>query len=173
MPTPISPIVIDKLPIAFEIRSLVARDVDRVPAALAADASTLLRDAALALQYRVGDHDVVAVEVGQESYYQRFTEDRASGDLVQHEQRPLLPWTTVAYRRQLYPSTAFNTFAQIALGATQVGPMARVMAGGFYEILPELRITAGIEASAVAFPADGSWYVSPKYGITYGLSVNF
>lgn len=165
--------LIDRLPLSIEVRALESRSFERVPGALDYVPSTLLRNMAIGIRYDIDGRHGAGVEFGQEMFYQKFLEEEANGDLVQHEQNPLLPWVGATYRYNLYNSSGLNPFVQLLLGATQVGPIGRAMLGAHYEILPELHLSGGVESSGIRYSLEGRSYYSWKYGVTYGMSVNF
>lgn len=162
-----------QMPIELEIRALDARSFERIPAPLDQGSKTLLNDVAIAARYNLSESFSAGIEFGQEMFYQKFQATASNGDLVEYRQNPLLPWFALVARYNLYRSGGLNPYVQASLGATQVGPMARMMVGGYYEILPELRLAAGFEMSGIGFKEEEKWYLSRKYGVTYGLSVNF
>jgi hypothetical protein len=157
----------------LELRSLESRSFSRVPAPLTEPSTTLLQNTAIGVRLDISPTVSLGFEFGQERFYQKFRATAVTGDIVEHQQNPLMPWFGAIARLNLYRSTGLNPYVQATVGATQVGPMVRAMAGGYYEVLPELRLALGIELSGMGFRESGTWYVSPKYGVTYGLSVSF
>lgn len=166
--------VTEILPLSVEYRTLVSRDFARRPEALINSSDALLRDKALAVHYLVGDGRGVGIEIGQEEYYQRFEERLANGgDVILHEQNPLLFWGGASVRQVFRESSDLRPYAQLTLGGTRVGPMGRLLLGASFDIVPELQVIGGGEMSAVAYSFGGRWYLSPKYALTYGLSLRF
>jgi hypothetical protein len=162
------------LPFAVEYRQLTSRNFRGLPPALASSSDALLKDRVLSARYHLSPTQAVGVEMGAEEFYQRFEERIANGgDVVLHEQNPVVMWGGVSYRQIVPTSTDLRPYLQATLGAAPVGPVGRLLLGASYDIAPELQIFGGGEVSALAFRFNGGWYLAPKYGMMYGVGLRF
>ncbi|MDB5032844.1 MAG: hypothetical protein JWQ98_85 [Chlorobi bacterium] len=163
----------DLLPFSTEYHAVASRNFITPPAGLEVGSSGLLRDRELAGFYHLGNGGRIGIATGEETFYQRFNELLPTGDIVRHEQSPALLWGGVAFRQSIGTISALEPFVGGVIGATRLGPMGRISLGAAYGITTDISLTAGGEMSALAYRFGGSWYLSPKYGFTYGLSLRF
>lgn len=154
-------------------RNVVMRNARPAPAQVIPTALPLLRDKAVGGYVRLGDRDQIGIELGQEDYYQRYDETLANGDIIRHEQDPILLWGGVAYRRTFGETAGIAPYAQALIGATRNGPAGRFSLGASFTIVPSLQAFASAEISALAYRFNGAWFTSPKYGFSYGASFEF
>lgn len=160
-------------PISIELRANNSRSMTPRPAGLANASNGLLRDRILGVHYRIGDNHSIGLEIGQEEFYQRFEEMLANGDFVRHEQNPALFWGGAAYRVSFPIVSDLRPFAGAFIGGTEMGPVGRISAGTYYNLVPECDLFASGELSALAYSFNGTWHFTPKYGMSYGVRVKF
>jgi hypothetical protein len=125
--------------------------------------------------YNVSDFHAFGLEAGREAYPQVFTKV-LYGDKTEVDQNPTYFWYGATYKLSLsefFVPKIFYPYAQIFGGATTVGPLARAMVGLQYR--PDKRVTfnLGAEASILYYNFQGTLYDSRKYGLTYGVSINY
>lgn len=155
------------------MRGIIGRNFSPLPDALAERSNGIMLDRAISLEYRLDVNRRVGVEIGQESFYQRFTEMLPTGDILQHEQSPALFWGGVGFTQLFGDGLGIQPFARGLVGGTRVGPLGRLSIGAEYDMGSNIQLMAGGEIGALAYSFDGAWFVSPKYGFTYGLSMRF
>lgn len=166
--------VTEILPFSVEYRALTSRSFTARPEALENGSDALLRDKAIAAHYQIGDGRSVGIEIGQEEFYQRFEEQRPNGgDVILHEQNPVLFWGGASLRQTFFESSSVRPYVQVTAGGTRVGPIGRMMLGASFDLVPELQIIGGGEITTLAYSFDGRWYLSPKYALTYGFALRF
>lgn len=121
------------------------------------------------------EHNYVGIEIGQEVFGQEF--DGRSGDsAVHYQQNPVLMWGAAAYRAVTSPLSFLGgiaPFAQADMGATRVGPLARVLAGLSYSIGDRIDLMLGAEGAFLWYQYQTTWFRTTKVGVTYGVSLRF
>jgi len=125
--------------------------------------------------YLMNPHSSVVLEGGNESYPMVFTGER-SGQLVQYEQYPTTMWVGIGYRytaNSLFTTVPLLPYAQAMLGGSTYGPIGRAQLGLQYAPTGPLVFLLGLEASALTFSYQNTTYISPKYGLTYGMAIRF
>ena len=128
----------------------------------------------LAFLYQMNTHSSLGFEVGNEAYPMVFQGDR-NGQIIQYEQYPSTLWAGVTYRY------TFNSFGELPLapyvqglvGGSRFGPMGRAQLGLQYAPAGPLLFVLGFEGSAMTYSFQNTTYVSPKFGLTYGMAVRF
>ena len=131
-------------------------------------------DLGLGLLYQIDRHNTVGFELGNEAYPMVFEGDR-NGQTLLYEQHPSTMWYGPTYR---YTANTFGTlpiapYGQVLLGFSEYGPVGRLAAGFQYAPSGTLSFILALESSALAYRHQDTWYVSPKIGLTYGMSVLF
>lgn len=164
----------DHLPVRLEFRKIESRPFASVPTSLAMPPTTLLANSIISGYWVLNNQQEVGIEFGQEQSLQRYR-TKEDGNEVEVIQNPVTPWGGIIFRQRMLSNQLkrINPYAQISLGATEFGPIARLTIAGDYEFLPELRMIFGAELSNLGYMEEGVLYLSPRYGITYGLSGNF
>jgi hypothetical protein len=139
------------------------------------NANPWFNNMALSLAYNLNKYHSFGVEVGQEPFAQKF--QKTEFDLTStYEQNPLLFWYG-GYYRFSYPDFIFNEklfpFAQIFGGATSIGPLIKSQIG--FQFKPDKRVTfvLGGEFSRLIYSLQNNVYNSDKFGITYGISIQY
>ncbi|MBS1914456.1 MAG: hypothetical protein JST22_20875 [Bacteroidetes bacterium] len=160
-------------PVITEFRAVTDRNAVPPPAALGSTSTSLLRNRGVGIYYKLDDPQWVGAEVGAEEFYLRYRSRLPNGDLVQHEENPLLIWGGASFKQLLRVGPGLEPYVQATLGGTRIGPLGRATVGTYFTIVPELRLFAGLEAGMLAYRFDGAWYTAPKYGVNYGLSLRF
>ncbi|MCU0424174.1 MAG: hypothetical protein MUF71_00975 [Candidatus Kapabacteria bacterium] len=128
---------------------------------------------AVGAMYALSPQHSVGVEAGQEAYFQRFFTRDANEVEYRVEQHPTFLWAGLAYRFTLLPESALSPFAHIVAGATEIGGMGRGMVGFSYTPDTRTMLFLGAELSSLLYQSEGAWYLSPKAGVSYGVSVRF
>ncbi len=160
-------------PVSIEYRQTSSRSFAPRPASLANPSEGLLRDRSLGAYYRLGEYESIGVEAGQEEFYQSFEEMLPNGDFLLHQQNPVLFWGGASYRLSLPAASDLRPFAEAFAGGTRVGPIGRIAVGASYAIAPEIELFASGELKTLAYSYGGNWYFTPKYGMSYGVRMNF
>lgn len=139
------------------------------------NANPWFNNMALSFAYNFDKHHSLGLEIGQEQFAQRF--QKTEYDLTTTwEQNPLLFWYGAFYRFS-YPELIFSEklfpFAQIFGGATSVGPIFKSQIGLQYK--PDKRVTfvLGGEFTRLIYSFQNNIYNSDKFGITYGISIQY
>lgn len=123
--------------------------------------------------YALSPHHSIGLEAGQEAYFQRFFTRDAHGVEYRIEQHPAFIWAGLAYRFTLLPESTFSPFAHVVAGATEVGGMGRGMIGMTYMHDSRTTFLLGAELSNLFYQSENVWYMSPKFGVSYGVTVRF
>ena len=128
----------------------------------------------LAFMYQMNARSSLGFEVGNESYPMVFQGDR-NGQIIQYEQFPSTLWAGVTYR---YTFGQFGEFpmapyVQGLVGGSRFGPMGRAQIGLQYAPSGPLMFLLGFEGSAMTYSFQNTNYISPKFGLTYGMAIRF
>jgi hypothetical protein len=140
-------------------------------ATLSSNQSTFLRNTALSGMYQLSEQHLIGVEVGEETYFQRFRMRDGESNLLDVQQNPSLLWAGIAYQYVAMPESTVSPILHAVLGGTQLGATGRMMAGLNYSPDARTQFTFGLESSALVYTHQGTWYASPKIGITYGITL--
>lgn len=156
--------------ITIGARGMVSRSViwASVPAK-----ETFPSNAALYALYNLSAHHSIGVEFGQESFFQRYYFTNPQGVEFRVEQNPTFVWGGLAYRYTMFPESTFSPFAHVVAGATQIGGLGRGMVGVSYAPDARTQFHLGAEAANLFYQSDGAWFMSPKLGVSYGVSIKF
>ncbi|HVZ42118.1 MAG TPA: hypothetical protein VHI13_22755 [Candidatus Kapabacteria bacterium] len=160
-------------PVITEFRAITDRNAIPPPATLGSASTSILRNRGVGIYYKLHDPQWVGAEVGAEEFYLRYRSTLQNGDLIQHEENPLLIWGGASFKQFLRVGPGLEPYVQATLGGTRIGPLGRATVGTYFTIAPELRLFAGLEAGMLAYRFDGVWYTAPKFGVSYGLSLRF
>lgn len=133
------------------------------------------KNVSLGLNYQLSDYHALGVEVGQESFPQVF-QNTIDGQKLTQYQNPNLVWYGGTYKLSLKDMIVPNVlypFVQVFGGATSVGPLGRVQAGFQFKPADKVTFTIGGEAAMLLYNVQGNVYNTNKYGVTYGVSINY
>ncbi len=123
----------------------------------------------LSAQHRVG------IEMGSESFVQNFTGTDGT-KAAEWQQTPVLFWMGATYQFtpwqwEILPG--LSPIAQATVGtAFSQGPIARGTVGLAYQPIGPVRLTIGVDGSALFYTFQNSLFTSTKWGLSYGLSVD-
>lgn len=128
----------------------------------------------LAFMYQMNARSSLGFEVGNESYPMVFQGDR-NGQIIQYEQFPSTTWAGVTYRYTFgqFGSFPMAPYVQGLVGGSRFGPMGRAQVGLQYAPAGPLMFLLGFEGSAMTYTFQNTNYVSPKFGLTYGMAIRF
>jgi len=156
--------------ITIGARGMVSRSIiwASVPAK-----ETFPSNEALYALYSLSAHHSIGVEFGQESFFQRYYFTNPQGVEFRVEQHPTFVWGGLAYRYTMLPESTFSPFAHVVAGATQIGGLGRGMVGVSYSPDTRTQFHLGAEATSLFYQSDGVWFMSPKLGVSYGVSIRF
>lgn len=129
----------------------------------------------MGVSYNLNDYHSLGIEAGKEAFPQVYSR-AIPGENQLWKQNPTFFWYGATYKlalSEIFVPKIFYPFAQIFGGATSVGPLARAIVGLQYR--PDKRVTfnLGAEASILYYNYQGTLYDSKKYGLTYGVSINY
>lgn len=123
--------------------------------------------------YIADENNALGVEAGYDKWVQVY--DGKEGDTsVRYEQHFNALTMGLAYRHlfatQEWLSGA-QPFLQGGVGATAVGPMGKVALGLRYSLMSNVSVSAGFEASLLAYQYKGSVFSSQRAGFVYSINV--
>ena len=103
-----------------------------------------------------------------------FEGDR-NGQLIRYEQFPNMFWAGITgrYTGNDFGSIPLAPYGQVFLGGSEYGPLGRASAGLQYSPVGPLVFLLGLEGSAMMYSFQGTTYISPKLGFTYGVGFRF
>ncbi len=142
------------------------------PPTMEPSATPFFNNAALSLQYALSPNRFIGVEVGQEAFFQRYqsTENQDTYTITQY---PTQWWAGLTYRYNFTPEELFSPYASATLGVATYGFLGRTHIGCTYSPDGVTQFLLGVEASALVYGHQGVNYVSPKVGVTYGVSLRW
>ncbi|MFY8000744.1 MAG: anti-sigma factor family protein [Candidatus Kapaibacteriota bacterium] len=135
-------------------------------------ATPFFNNAALSLYYALSPNRFIGLEVGQEAFFQRYqsTENQDTYTVTQY---PTQWWAGLTYRYNFTPEELFSPYASATLGVATYGFLGRTQVGCTYSPDGITQFLLGVEASALVYGHQGANYVSPKVGVTYGVSLRW
>ena len=178
--------------LVFEMRLLNSRSHPSVD--LPYNSHDLFKDMAISAVYKVSDLHAFGLEYGRETFGQEFQMMNPATSLAEKEPirvvyDPPVPWIPSVVQRNkmldwygavwklslpdlgilhfVYPYT------RTVLGATKLGPLAKVRFG--LEMYPTnySMFNLGLEGTMLNYVVEGSWYKTYKLGVTFGVAVGF
>ncbi len=162
------------VPVTFRARSLSSGlpSTEPTPASVR---DAILPNTSFGLLLPINQHHAVGVEMGTESFRQQFT-GTANDRQVQYTQTPVLFWMGASYRWtpmefSFLPGLMPVLDATVGV-AVQQGPLARASVGLQYQPVGPLQITVGLDAAALLYRHEGTWFSSTKWGPVIGLGFN-
>ena len=128
----------------------------------------------LAFLYRFNQTHSAGIEMGNETFPMVFDGNR-NGQLIRYDQNPATMWWGATYRYSgpQWSESGFAPYGQVTLAGSQLGPVGRTSAGVTYSPAGNLTFVLGAEAATLAYSVQNQWYLSPKFGLTYGLAIRF
>ncbi len=157
----------------LRLRSLASGLHSDEPTPLAVQ-EAVLPNSAFAFIYPINYHHRVGIEMGTESFRQEFTTIDVDGREQQVLQTPVLFWMGGTYE---VVSADFDFLDGLAWFGTasagyaySQGPVGRLTTGFTYSPVGPLRFSVGLDMSALAYQHQTNWFMSNKWGISYGIS---
>ena len=135
----------------------------------------MLPNTAFSLTIPLSAYHRVGVEMGSESFTQTFSGTDGIRP-AEWQQTPVLFWLGATYQftpwnLELLPG--LSPFAQATVGAAfSQGPVGRGTVGLAYQPIGPVRMTVGLDGSALFYQFQNSWFTTTKWGLSYGLSVD-
>lgn len=154
----------------FETRGIVAGAFPKSNAS--EGARPFVNNIAANLLYSLDKHHAIGVEFGQEAFAQRYRTTIEGVPFIV-DQNPVLPWLGLAYRYTVYPDEILSPFLHIVAGGTVMGAHGRSIIGFSFSPDSRTRFIAGIEGSLLLYAQDGALFMTPKLGVSYGVSIRF
>ncbi len=123
--------------------------------------------------YIADENNALGIEAGYDKWVQVY--DGKEGDTsVRYEQHFNALTMGLAYRH-LFSSQEWlsgaQPFLQAGVGATAVGPMGKLALGLRYSLMSNVSVSAGFEASLLAYQYKGSVFSSQRAGFVYSINV--
>ncbi|MBI2794724.1 MAG: hypothetical protein HYX66_08775 [Ignavibacteria bacterium] len=124
--------------------------------------------------YRLNRVHMLGLEFGSETFPLVYRGEQ-NDQLKQWDQSSSLLWAGVSYRYTFegFRSLPIAPFTQVFGGGTKLGPLGRAIVGFEYSPAGPFSFILGAEAAVLAYRFDTQWYASPKYGLTYGMTIRF
>ncbi|MBI2793258.1 MAG: hypothetical protein HYX66_01240 [Ignavibacteria bacterium] len=160
--------------VALRIRTLASGipQTERVPQSVQ---DAMAPNTAFSLLFPLAEHHQLGVEMGQESFRQEFTGYELNRQ-VSIVQTPVLFWiggTYIVTPFEFSFLSGLSPFAEATLGMVfEQGPIGRGTIGLSYQPVGPLRMTLGLDGSALLYQFQGNSFTSTKWGVSYGLSVD-
>ncbi len=126
----------------------------------------------LSLFKSVSEELMLGVEYRRENFYLDFKGLEGSNQLYKYEVYPNTSSLTAAvrYSPEFLKLYNFAPFAQLSVGANNVGPVGRFFVGANYSPHPSYSLIFGIDGSAMRYNFQNIDYTSHKFGIQFGAS---
>ncbi len=123
-----------------------------------------------------GQNFNVGVLIGKEPFFKKFF-NKEEPSIVESYASPSVLWFAIAAKYRLGEVGAgffsFKPFAEIALGAGELGPLSRLSAGIEKPIFGGLSASVSADFSAMFYNNRYEWFASKKMGISAGLIYSF
>ncbi len=155
-------------PLFFSLRSLGAWEYSWPDVALPSRGPIGLRDVALGVWTPLAPGHAVGLEIGSEAFSQEFS----TRDGVLYRQRPTLLWAGPSYWWSM-ASTPSGLTAELrfTVAATLIGPVGKLWLGTSVPLGASAHALVGLEGSLLGYRVDGTWFVSRKAGLSYGITL--
>jgi hypothetical protein len=160
--------------VALRIRTLASglSQAEPVPQSVQ---DAMAPNTAFSLLFPLAENHQLGVEMGQESFRQEFTGYEESRQ-IRIVQTPVLFWiggTYIVTPFEFSFLSGLSPFAEATLGMVfEQGPLGRGTVGLSYQPVGPLRMTIGLDGSALLYQFQGNTFTSTKWGVSYGLSVD-
>jgi len=140
---------------------------------LPSKAYPIFSNMSLGLHYQLSDNFQIGAEIGQEPFGQIL---RTSTDITY--QNPMVFWGAASIKYEvgshLFNLAGAEPFAQILLGGTEMGPLAKGIVGlQFVSDDWGFGMNFGIEGTTMLYNYNDKLYRTDKLGITYGIIYSF
>jgi hypothetical protein len=126
--------------------------------------------------YILDDHHSFGIETGRNAFAQKYDNIHPLGN-ASYEQNPIAWWVSAAYKYQTGELTlipGLRGFIQAnAGGALELGPLGSGTIGLQYGIAPGILFQVGAEGSMLIYKLDKKYFTTEKFGLIYGLSLQF
>ena len=89
--------------------------------------------------------------------------------------RNSLIWGAVnlRYYPEIFKFENFTPYIETSIGGTQLGPMNKSYLGISWEPIKDVNLNVATEGSLMSYRNNGSWKLSGKLGLNYGISLKF
>ncbi len=77
------------------------------------------------------------------------------------------------YYPEIFKFNNFTPYIETSIGGTQLGPMSKNYLGISWEPIKDVNLNIASEGSLMSYRNNGSWKLSGKLGLTYGISLKF
>ncbi|TAL68275.1 MAG: hypothetical protein EPN82_11320 [Bacteroidetes bacterium] len=126
---------------------------------------------AIALYYNISDNFAVGAEYRRENFYQKF-ESNEKDTLFQ--QQPNFNSLGLNLRYTLpFEYGGIYPFLQSSIGGNNAGVIYRGMVGLIYSPYRDITFIIGGEYSGLSYYHKNNWFNTGKFGLNYGVMVNF
>jgi hypothetical protein len=133
----------------------------------------LFYNGGIAVFYSLNEDFKIGIDVRNEHYYQKFQGTDENGNLYEYTQYPNYTSWGVSGRWNFMNYEFLNAFSQVSLGGTQTGGVGRIVLGSEFHASPTVKFIISFEGSTMAYKHQNNLYFSPKFGINYGVGLNF
>jgi hypothetical protein len=124
--------------------------------------------------YKINNEHAVGLEFGEDSFYQEF--DYFNGEqTTKYKQAPTYFWLAGAYRfspEALQIADIATPYAKIALGGAKGGVIGKLGMGFNFSVSPTINAFIGGEYGSFIYNVGNSTYISDKFSLVYGASIN-
>ncbi len=123
--------------------------------------------------YRINQNSTFGLELGFDNYNQQFASDYGK---ERYNQTPLLFYYGAYWRyspEKLSIGTRVFPYMQAFGGGTIVGPIAKGSVGTKIRVFGNFYVNVGAEYGMLLYNVEDILYHSDKYGLTFGLQLNY
>ena len=165
---------IGKKSFSIALRGLVARNIPDNYSSPQVQGG--LYNFAIGVYSNLSNNDKIkfGLEFGKEPFNQKFSKKDAQNADQNYEQNPVIFWGAVSMQFNLGSfdfAPRLNSFSRFMLGATELGPIAKALAGFDYKLSDTgINLMMGLEGSVLPYQNKSAWYSSQKLGFTFGIS---
>lgn len=148
--------------IELSVRGLLTSSLQTT--SLTVPSQPLYSNMGVGVLYRLGDNDKIGIEAGYDRWTQIF-EGKEGDTSVKFEQIYNAPWLGIAYRHTMNPIQWLSNaspYMQGGLGVTALGPVGRIALGVEYPLFHRVTLSAGMEASGLAYQYQGAIFASQR-----------
>ncbi len=132
-----------------------------------------LHNIGLCLSYDVNDWLTVIGEIQNEKFFQKFDVKDPYGNTYEYLQYPNYTNIQAGVRMKFIRKEFFDTFVQLMGGGVQTGGTGSMMLGVEFKPHSDYSFIFSFEGSAIGYYTGNKFYITPKFGVNYGIAVNF
>lgn len=134
---------------------------------------SVFENAGMALFYKLSDRWEAGFDVRQERFYQEFRGENQYGFNFEYRQAPNYVNLSAGLKYNFFRSDVLTGYAKLMGGGVATGATARAALGAEYTPNNFYSFFISAESAVLGYRHQDEWFISPKFGVNYGVSFKF